>query len=160
MDAASPPPAGVRIAVRLELDSGDFAAGEPVRGSLEVSNPGTEPVTLAAPYAAAALSLVVFDRQWRVVAPDPVGKVHAPYETFRLEPGESRRFPLHGLRHLTGTSAVDYRLEPGEYRVMAVYHPPDDRLPERSAYPVVACSAPVPVRVSAAGEGARSPGPS
>jgi len=130
------------VSVRLALDAGAVPSGH-----LEIANQGDAPVTLAAPYAAAALNLVVFDRQWRVVAPTVAAKAHAPHDTFQLGPGESRRFPLNGLGHATATAMLGYRLEPGEYHVVAIYHPPTHRLPDESAYPVLAASAPVPLRV-------------
>ena len=131
--------AAARLEVRLELPE-RATVGTSLGGRLTVANTGSDPVSLVAPSAAAALTLVLFDRYWNVVEPTPVAKVHVAPEHRELAPGESLAAELPELSFVSGTAQMRYSPAPGTYYVLAVYHPGTDRLPERSSYPLVAVS--------------------
>jgi hypothetical protein len=134
--------------LRLELPERVPAAAQ-VEGRLTVTNGGSETVSVVAPFSAAALSLVVFDRYWNLIEPGPEAKVHVAEERAELRPGESLAWDLPDLSFVSGTAQLQYRLEPGAYHVLAVYHPGTHRLPEESSYPLVAVSEVVPLEVEA-----------
>lgn len=123
------------LAVRLVLPD-TVQAGSQVQGALEITNKGKEKIELGAPKHNAALNLVVFDRFWNEVPPSSLGKAHIAYELFDLLPGQSIRFELANLTFTTGTSRMGYKLKPGVYYILAIYHPGTTRLPEQSTYPI------------------------
>lgn len=123
------------IAVRLRLPDAVEADSE-IGGTLAITNEGEETVEVVRPHYNAALNLVVFDRLWNAVPATPLGKEQVAYERTPLPPGRTVEFELDGLAFTTGTSRMGYALEPGVYRVLAVYHPGTERLPERSSYPI------------------------
>lgn len=134
--------------LRLELPERVPAAAE-VKGSLTVTNSGSETVSVVAPFSAAALSLVVFDRYWNLVEPGSEAKAHVAEERAKLGPGDSLAWDLPDLSFVSGTAQMRYALEPGAYHVLAVYHPGTHRLPEESSYPLVVVSEVVPLEVEA-----------
>jgi hypothetical protein len=125
--------------VRLELPE-QTASGGPLAGQLTVANVLDEPVAVASPASAAALTLVVLDVHWNVVAPQSVAKVHAAREETVLAPAESVTWDLAELSFVSRTAQLRYVLPPGSYHVLAVYHPRADRPGEADASPVVAVS--------------------
>lgn len=131
--------AEAQLDVRLDLPD-RVTPGGPLDGRLTIANAGTEPISVLAPSAPAALTLVLFDRYWNVVEPAPVAKVHVAPERRELGPGESMTAELADLSFVSGTAQMRYSPAPGTYYVLAVYHPGTDRLPERSSYPVAAVS--------------------
>jgi hypothetical protein len=66
--------------------------------------------------------------------------VHAAREVIELAPEETRAFELTDLAYVGATAGLAYALAPGIHYVLALYHPPTDRLPERSDFPVAAGS--------------------
>lgn len=139
-----------RLEVRLDLPD-RATSGAPLDGRLTIANAGTDPISVVAPSAAAALTLVLFDRYWNVVEPAPVAKVHLAPDRKDLAPGESIAAELTDLSFVSGTAQMRYSPAPGNYYVLAVYHPGTDRLPDRSAYPVVTVSNVVQLEIVAEG---------
>jgi hypothetical protein len=140
--------ADARLEVRLELPE-RTRPNASLGGRLTIVNRGSDPVSVVAPSAPAALTLVLFDRYWNVVEPAPVAKVHVAPDERQLVPGESIGAELSDLSFVSGTAQMRYSPAPGRYHVLAVYHPGTDRLPDRSAYPVVAVSNVVALEITA-----------
>jgi hypothetical protein len=127
--------------VRIELELPENAPfGAPVAGCLVITNVGDRPLSLVTPLYNAALNIVVFDRYWNQAVPKSIGKAHHAYEQFELAPGQSATYDLADLTYTSGTSEMVFKLDPGIYYVVAVYHPGTARLPDQSAYPIVATS--------------------
>lgn len=111
-----------------------------VRGTLEITNKGSEKVELVSPNYNAALNLVVFDCSWNAVPANSLGKAHIARESFELSPGQTVGFDLPNLTFTTGTSQMSYQLKPGSYYILAVYHPGTAKLPEQGFYPIAISS--------------------
>jgi hypothetical protein len=109
-------------------------------GTLRIENGGDGSVRNASPLSAAALNVVVFDRLWNAVEPEPRGKVNVGYDEVSLEPGEALQFELDNLAFTSGTARFAYRLQPGRHFAVAFYHPGTSRLPDESSYPAVVVS--------------------
>jgi hypothetical protein len=127
------------VMLRLDLTP-QATAGQPVAGRLELTNTASEPFSAASPLSPAASSILVFDRLWNPVPPEAVGKVHVAHEVVELAPGETRTFELTDLAYVGATAGLAHPLRPGLYFVLAIYHPPTDRLPERSEFPIAVSS--------------------
>jgi hypothetical protein len=137
----------IDLALRLELpDIVGPGATVPVR--LVLTNMGRTWARLVAPQSAAALNIIVFDRLWDLVSPESSEKVHIASLDIAIPPGASQPFEWDGLSYTSGTARLVYRLGPGVYHVLAVYHPGDNRLPARSDYPAVIASNAVALMVS------------
>ena len=149
--------APVRLAARLELPAA-VRHEELVSVTLIVTNICDEPVEVAAPGSSAVLNLVVLDALWDQVAAEPFSKIHTAPRPVLLAPGESEAFALEDLSYVTGTARMAFRLQPGTYRVAALYHPGSGRLPEEHAAAVAVASNVETVTVEALEGGPRGAG--
>jgi len=123
------------ISVRLVLPDA-VPANARIEGALEITNDGNEEVEVVSPHSNAAMNIVVFDRHWNAVPADSLGKANVAPQRSALAPGQTASFELIDLAFTTGTSRSSYRLRPGIYYALAIYHPGTARLPDQSFYPV------------------------
>jgi hypothetical protein len=126
--------------MRVRLEVPDVREGGRVAGTLHIENLGDGALEEPSPLSAAALNVVVFDRYWNAVEPEPQGKANVGFEAISLEPGDTRQFELVDLAFTSGTARFAYRLPPGRHFAVALYHPGTSRLPEESDYPRVVAS--------------------
>lgn len=133
------------VLLTLEVPAGQ--AGDRLTGTLHLENGGHDSVRAASPLNAAALNVVVFDRYWNAVQPQPQGKANVGYDEVTLDPGEAVQFALVGLAFTSGTARFAYRLQPGRHFAVAVYHPGTSRRPEDSSFPHAMTSNVVPFDV-------------
>jgi hypothetical protein len=128
------------IGVRVALEVAQPQGGDRLIGTLRIENHGDQSVRIASPRSAAAFNVVVFDRLWNAVEPDPRGKVNVGDDQVALEPGDVVSFELEDLAFTSGTARFAYRLPPGRHFVVAIYHPGTSRLPDESSYPAIVTS--------------------
>jgi hypothetical protein len=127
------------LEIRLELPD-RVKAGATVPVQLTIVNQSDHPLSLVTPLYNAAVNLVVFDAFWNIVAPHAVGKAHVAFDEIELAPNERRSVSLGDLSYVSGTGQMGFKLNPGAYYVVAVYHPGTSRLPQDSEYPIMAVS--------------------
>ncbi|MCB0594622.1 MAG: hypothetical protein H6557_22730 [Lewinellaceae bacterium] len=123
------------IAVKLILPD-TISENLPFKAALEITNRGSEKMKLISPSHNAALNFVVFDQFWNTVPANSVGKAHSAAETLELLPAQSFRFEFESFTFTTGTARMTFRLKPGIYYLLAIYHPGTDTHPQKSSYPV------------------------
>jgi hypothetical protein len=131
--------AAPNLEIQLELPE-QAKAGEAIPVQLVITNRSDHDLSLVTPLYNAALNLVVFDALWNMVLPQPIAKAHVAFDHIELAPNSRVTVSLVDLSYISGTAHMQFKLDPGAYYVNAVYHPGTARLPEDSAYPIVAVS--------------------
>jgi len=127
------------LSVRLVLPEA-VPANARIEGALEITNEGSKAVEIVTPQFNAVLNIVVFDSLWNEIRAKSLGKAHIAHQRFELAPGQTMSFELIDLAFATGTSRMGYKLRPGVYYVLAIYHPGTARLPDQSSYPIAIAS--------------------